>query len=145
MGEALRIVSENDGLVNCDIGLVDAETGEIIELDDDDKPIRAGRDPAWFKGIKKGFRSVKVMKLGLIDYMVLVEIMGRLKYGNRITINQTRLANDLGCSRCSVNRSLAVLEKHVIITRQERNSKGMSEYRLNPAYCWCGMAKNGSK
>jgi predicted DNA-binding protein (UPF0251 family) len=132
--------THDNEFVNTSIGLLDKSTGEIIELDDSNKPVKLlGREPAWFKGFKKGFRSLARLKMGNAELQVLFEIMGRLKYGNHISINQTEWAKNLKISRETISRALSALEKRSIITKQQRNAQS-NDYRLNPAYCWCGAA-----
>lgn len=141
MAESVEAMDDAGRYINTPHGLLDRDSGEIIELGLNDKPIELKREPAWFKGIKKGFNTLSCMKLSSTEMNVLLQVMSRLKYGNLIVINQTDLAEKLGCNRVSVNRAIKSLEKHVILTKQGSGSS-CNEYRLNPAYCWCG---NNSK
>ena len=134
----MNIETNLDRFVNTENGLINLETGEIIELDENGKPKKfEGREPAWFKGIKNGFIELSKMKMAGTDYAVCINIFGRIKYGNHLTINQTKLAEQLDMSRASVNRSLQVLQDRGIIVKIERSSKS-TDYIITKAFCWCG-------
>ena len=134
------IETQENHFVNYEDGLIDTDTGELINLDANDRPVKNGREPSWFKGIKKGFRELSKMDMSAGEMQILLGIMGRLKYGNRIIINQTEWAAEIKCSRESVSRSLAKLEERNIISKLARNPRS-AEFRLNPSYCWCGLER----
>lgn len=117
--------------------LLDVETGEIIKIDSEGRVQKAPKEPAWFKGIKSGFRELSRMDLQLSDIRVAVNLFGRVKYGNKLCLNQTALAEEIGLSRVAVNKSLKALQEHNIIRQLGRSPTGM-EYKIETAYCWCG-------
>jgi len=135
-----------DKYVNTEDGLIDTETGEIIKLDAAGKPIKTGavRAASWFGGIKKGFRMLAKTGLSGNECAVLFDLLGRVRYGNTIIINQGKMAVDLGLSRSSVGRAVQELEKHSIITRMERASTS-GTYKIERAICWCGKLPDAHK
>ena len=57
------IETQENHFVNYEDGLIDTDTGELINLDANDRPVKNGREPSWFKGIKKGFRELSKMNM----------------------------------------------------------------------------------
>lgn len=133
----MRIETDSERFVNVDDGLLDVETGEIIQVDEDGKIQKAPKEPAWFKGIKSGFRQLSKIELQAADLRVAINLFGRVKYGNKLSINQSKLAEELNMNRTTVSLSLKKLQEQSIIRQVGRSPTGM-DYMIERAYCWCG-------
>ena len=128
-----------DRYINTPAGMVDADTGELVEMGENGKPTKQAstRAPIWFKGYRKGFAQLATAGLSASDCAVLFSLMGRVRFGNTLIINQQHIADEVGLSRSSVVRAVAALERHKIILRLERSKKS-GTYKIEKAYCWCG-------
>ncbi len=126
-------MGRNDVVNLDDSGLVvNTDTGEVY--DPEQKP---AREPAWFKGIKKGFRQLARMRLSAAEWAVLADLIGRLKYGNKVVVNQSQMSADLGLSRQSINQALKTLADYKIV-EQFSSAGRIHTYKVNGAYCWLG-------
>ena len=111
--------------------LVNSETGEITNT-------KKVREPSWFKGIRKGFRTLSTLRLSSVECAVFFELAGRLKYGNKCLINQTEMAKTLNYSRQSIGAAIKRLCDLQIITQYDKTAT-MIQFKMNPAYCWIGF------
>lgn len=122
------------------LSVVDTETGEIREVAEI-KYSKLKRKAIWYKGMIMGSARLSVMDLSSSDFKVYHAMLGMMKYGNRVVVNQLKLSESLGIRRETVSRSLGNLEKHKIIEKKGRSPNSIT-YVIGSVYAWCGSDKN---
>lgn len=142
----LTLVSNNDTPIKEEVNsLVSLPSGELMTPDGeilDFVPRKKDRDrgPTWFKAIKPGFKMLANMPITFADRRLLDMMMGHIKYGSRVIVNQTHYANLLGANQATISKSLKQLESLSIISQCERIGV-IRVYKICPAYCWTGPDK----
>ncbi len=122
------------------LSVVDTETGEVHEVAEI-KDTRLKRKAVWYKGMIVGSARLSMMDLSSSDFKVYHAMIGMIKYGNKVVVNQTKLSELLGLRRETVSRSLSSLEKHRIIEKRGRSPNSIT-YIIGSAYAWCGSDAN---
>lgn len=112
------------------VEVVDEDTGEITQ-------VKRNRKAMWYKGVIKANMSIVDMDLAVSDFRVMHWLLGNISYGNRVVVNQGRLADYLKLSRKSVNTSLGKLVKYGIVSKSKRGFTGV-EYVFSSVYVYCG-------
>lgn len=122
------------------LSVVDTETGEVREVTE----IRGTglkRKAVWYKGMIVGSARLSMMDLSSSDFKVYHAMIGMIKYGNRVVVNQTKLSELLRIRRETISRSLSNLEKHNIIEKKGRSPNSIT-YIIGSGYAWCGSDSN---
>lgn len=122
------------------LSVVDTETGEVHEVAEI-KGTGLKRKAVWYKGMIVGSDRLSMMDLSSSDFKVYHAMLGMMKYGNRVVVNQTKLSESLSIRRETVSRSLSSLEKHKIIEKKGRSPNSIT-YIMGSAYTWCGSDAN---
>jgi hypothetical protein len=143
LGDLMVIRADSNRYVNDEYGIIDKETGAYVEFGEDGKPIKSnGREPSWFRGFRDGFGVIaKDDTFKVSELRIFIEILSRLKYGNMLTINQTKWGVTLNMSRESIGRALNSLEKKNVIHRINRGATS-SVWRMKKTFAWCGREDN---
>lgn len=121
------------------LSLIDVSTGEIVEKEV--KRVGLKRKAVWYKGMVMGSTMLSKMDLSASDFRVYHALLGMIKYGNRIVVNQTKLSESLKIRRETVSRSLSCLEKHGVIEKKGRSPNSIT-YIMGSTYAWCGGDSN---
>ena len=124
--------------------VTDKNTGEVL----DRLPVYCPKkDKSLFSDV--GFLGVslnaaKVLsdyKIGETGFRVLLRIVSETGMDNKININQSDLAKQMGLARSNFNRSLKQLIELEIILEDKKEGKSKA-YCLNPKYAWRGSTRN---
>lgn len=122
------------------LSVIDTETGEVHQVGEI-KGTGLKRKATWFKGMIVGSARLSLMDLSSSDFKVYHAMLGMMKYGNRVVVNQTKLSESLSIRRETISRSLSSLEKHRIIERKGRSPNSIT-YIIGSGYVWCGSDVN---
>ena len=125
---------------------IDAKTGEVVDgFVVVVKPkIRNGFTEGWYAmalGIGKIFAH---SELEGSDFKVFFLLLTHLDYENRLLINQSSIAREIGMQRQNVQRSIKKLLELGALLEGPKVGQNRS-YQLNPEFGWKGSAENHKK
>lgn len=95
----------------------------------------------FFMSFLSALGHLAQMKLQGRVLSVLLYLISNMGYENFLTINQSKIATELGMNRAHVSRVLATLLRLGII-EVGYNKLGVKCYRLSPDFGWRGDSNN---
>lgn len=137
---------------------IDQETAEEIEeilkekYEKDEKQISifyGKKYPKWLPDFVMLFQCVNVTlskELYPSSCKILLYFLGKMVYGNFVSMMQDEIADELEMSRTTVWRSLKQLKEYNIVLSSKHQSfdSRSNEYYLNPYTAWRGTFKRRS-
>ena len=149
-------------------GLVDKQTGEVVDAIPILVPRRHKLGTGFFMGIQEAFvdlakKSKKEKKdkkdkkdkknkdkkdsneLSGDAWRILFFLLGRLEYENHLRVGQSEIVRELGMHKSSVSRALKLLTDRGILQPTGEKAGRSSFYKLDTQLAWRGKARNRPK
>lgn len=121
--------------------VIDGNTGEILV----DKKPRKKFTKGWVMLFQDDFESIVDNKnISKASLRVLLKLMCKMKFGNKISIRQSELANELGLYPSDVSKAIKQLSNEGIIACETKVSN-VKEYALTKHYAWKGSVESYQK
>lgn len=127
-------------VANARVGLVDKETGEVI---DDGSLIyvpKRVRIKGFFMGMQEGFESLAKRKIGAEALNVLMLLIGRMDFENVTRMTHKEIGEALTMKRQNVSRALKALHQAGVVEPGEHCA-----LHLHSDYGWKGSVQNMRK
>jgi DNA-binding transcriptional ArsR family regulator len=122
-------------------GLVDKQTGEVVDAIPILVPRRRKLGPEFFMGIQKSFVALARFDLSRDTLRILLYVLGRMEYENHVRVGQSEMARDLEMHKSTVSRALKQLAEEGIL--KPTTPFGRSTfYQLDTQLAWRGKARN---
>jgi DNA-binding transcriptional ArsR family regulator len=126
-------------------GVVDKQTGEVLDGFPILVPRRKRLGEGFFMGIQAAFVNLATRKLTHDGLRVLLYFLGRMEYENHIRISQSDVVRELSLDKSRVSRAIKrLLDEHILLPTEERIGRSRF-YQLNPEYAWKGKVRNRPK
>jgi DNA-binding transcriptional ArsR family regulator len=124
-------------IANRRVGLVDKESGEVIE---DGSLIYVPpkvRIKGFFMGMQLGFESMAKAKLKSEALKVMLLMLGRMDYENEVRLTQKQISEILSMKKQNVSRAMRALREAGVIDAQDENRI----VRFFPDFVWRGKVQ----
>lgn len=128
-------------IANARVGLVDKESGEVIEEGSLIYVPRKARIKGFFMGMQIGFEDLAKAKLNGEAMSVMMLLISRMDYENEIRITQTQIGEILSMKKQNVSRAMKALREVGAIDDPDANKI----VRLSPDIGWKGKVQNKEK
>ena len=92
-------------VANARVGLIDKETGEVIDEGSLIYVQKRVRIKGFFMGMQEGFESLAKRRIGAEALNVLMFLIGRMGYENITRMTHKEIAEPLAMKRQNVNRN----------------------------------------
>ncbi|WP_420129948.1 helix-turn-helix transcriptional regulator [Longimicrobium sp.] len=123
-------------------GLVDKETGEVMDALPMLVPRRRKLGEGFFMGLQAAFVLLAQQKLTHDACRVLFYFLGRMEYENHVRISQSEVVAKLGMDKSRVSRAVKkLIEKKILAPSQEKMGRSVF-YKVNSEYVWRGKVRN---
>lgn len=140
-------------------GLVDKQTGEVVDAIPILVPRRHKLGTGFFMGIQEAFvdlaRTCRKDKnaedeedrkdLSADAWRILFFLLGRLEYENHLRVGQSEIVRALDMHKSSVSRALRQLTRRGILKPTGEKAGRSSFYKLDTDLAWRGKARNRPK
>lgn len=127
-------------VANARVGLIDKETGEVIDEGSLIYVQKRVRIKGFFMGMQEGFESLAKRRIGAEALNVLMFLIGRMGYENITRMTHKEIAEPLAMKRQNVTRALKTLQKVGVIEPGEHHA-----LHLHTDYGWKGSVQNMRK
>ncbi len=124
-------------VANARVGLVDKETGEVIDEGSLIYVPKKVRIKGFFMGMQDGFESLAKRKIGAEALNVLMLLIGRMDYQNVTRMTHKEIGEALTMKRQNVSRALKALHEEGVIEPGEHCA-----LHLHSDYGWKGSIQN---
>lgn len=137
----MQLINERTGrrcaLKNSRVGIVDKETGEVIDEGGLIFVPKKIRIKGFFMGMQEGFEYLAKFKLKGEALNVLLLLISRMDYENVIRISQREVAEILSMKKQNVSRAMKTLREAGVIDPGEFHA-----VQLSPDIGWKGKVQN---
>jgi DNA-binding transcriptional ArsR family regulator len=123
-------------------GMVDKETGEVVDALPMLVPRRRKLGEGFFMGLQAAFVTLAQRKLTHDACRVLFFFLGRMEYENHIRVTQSEVVAKLGMDKSRVSRAIKVLVEQGIVAPTEEKMGRSVFYKVNSEYVWRGKVRN---
>lgn len=130
-------IKSKSAIANSRVGIVDKETGEVIDEGSLIYVPRKVRITGFFMAMQDGLEYVAKSKLKGEALSVLMLLMSRMTYENEIRISQTEVGEVLSMKRQNVSRAIKALREAGVLDATENRS-----LFLSPDIGWKGKVQN---
>lgn len=127
----------NSKLANSRVGLVDRESGEVIEDGSLIYVPRKVRIKEFFMGMQWGFEELARAKLNGEALNVMLLMLGRMDYENEVRLTQKEIGEILSMSKQNVSRAMKALREAKVIDAPDANRI----VRFQPGIVWRGKVQ----
>jgi hypothetical protein len=127
-------------IVNGRVGLLDNESGEVIDGGNLIYVPRKVRIKGFFMGMQDGFEYLAKAKLKGEAMSVLMLLMSRMDYGNEIRLTQKEIGETLSMKKQNVSRAMKALREVGVLDPDEPHL-----VHLNASIGWKGKVQNMRK
>lgn len=127
-------------VANSRVGLVDKETGEVIDEGSLIYVPKRVRIKGFFMGMQEGFESLAKRKIGAEALNVLMLLIGRMDFENVTRMTHKEIGEALTMKRQNVSRALKALHEAGVVEPGEHCA-----LRLHADYGWKGSVQNMRK
>jgi hypothetical protein len=127
-------------MANARVGLVDKETGEVIDEGSLIYVPKKVRIKGFFMGMQDGFESLAKRKIGAEALNVLMLLIGRMEYENVIRLSNKEIGEALNMKRQNVSRAMKTLQVAGVIEPGEHHA-----FHFHSDYGWKGSVQNMRK
>jgi hypothetical protein len=124
-------------VANARVGLVDKETGEVIDEGSLIYVPKKVRIKGFFMGMQDGFEFLAKRKMGAEALNVLMLLIGRMDYQNVTRMTHKEIGEALTMKRQNVSRALKALHEAGVIEPGEHCA-----LHLHSDYGWKGSVQN---
>ena len=124
-------------IANGRVGIVDKETGEVIDEGSLIYVPKKVRITGFFMAMQDGLEYVAKSKLKGEALSVLMLLLSRMTYENEIRISQTEVGDILSMKRQNVSRAIKALREAGVLDETENRS-----IFLSPDIGWKGKVQN---
>ncbi len=124
-------------MANARVGLIDKETGEVIDEGSLIYVQKRVRIKGFFMGMQEGFESLAKRKIGAEALNVLMLLIGRMGYENVTRLTHKEIGEALTMKRQNVSRALKALHEAGVIEPGEHCA-----LHLHSDYGWKGSVQN---
>jgi len=124
-------------VANARVGLVDKETGEVLDEGSLIYVPRRVRIKGFFMGMQEGFEGLAKRKLGAEALNVLMLLMGRMDFENVTRMTHKEIGEALTMKRQNVSRALKALQAAGVIEPGQHYA-----IHLHSDYGWKGSVSN---
>lgn len=124
-------------IANARVGLVDKDTGEVIDEGSLIYVPKKVRIKGFFMGMQDGFEFLAKRKMGAEALNVLLLLMGRMDYQNVTRMTHKEIGEALTMKRQNVSRALKALHEVGVIEPGEHFA-----LHLHSDYGWKGSVQN---
>jgi hypothetical protein len=124
-------------VANARVGLIDKETGEVIDEGSLIYVQKRVRIKGFFMGMQEGFESLAKLRIGSEALNVLMLLIGRMGYENVTRMTHREIGEVLAMKRQNVTRALKTLRKVGVIEPGEHHA-----IHLHTDYGWKGSVQN---
>lgn len=128
-------------IANARVGLVDKESGEVIEEGSLIYVPRRARIKGFFMGMQLGFEDLAKANLSGEALRVMMLLLSRVDYENEIRITQKQIGEVLAMKQQNVSRAMKALREAGAIDDPDANRI----VRLSPDIGWKGKVQNKEK
>lgn len=127
-------------MANARVGLIDKETGEVIDEGSLIYVQKRVRIKGFFMEMQEGFESLAKRRIGAEALNVLMLLIGRMGYENVTRMTHREIGEVLAMKRQNVTRALKTLQKAGVIEPSEHHA-----LHLHTDYGWKGSVQNMRK
>lgn len=124
-------------VANARVGLVDKETGEVLDEGSLIYVPKRVRIKGFFMGMQEGFEGLAKRKLGAEALNVLMLLMGRMDFENVTRMTHKEIGEALTMKRQNVSRALKALQAAGVIEPGQHCA-----LHLHSDYGWKGSVSN---
>ena len=129
--------SSKSAIANARVGIIDKETGEVIDEGSLIYVPKKVRIKGFFMGMQEGFENIAKFKLKGEELNVLLLWISRMDYENIIRVSQKEIADVLGMKKQNVSRAMKTLRVAGVIDPGEFHA-----VHLSPDIGWKGSVQN---
>lgn len=139
----MQVEQKNDvrtskaAVANARVGLVDKETGEVLDEGSLIYVPRRVRIKGFFMGMQEGFEGLAKRKLGAEALNVLMLLMGRMDFENVTRLTHKEIGEALAMKRQNVSRALKALQAAGVIEPGQHYA-----IHLHSDYGWKGSVSS---
>lgn len=126
-------------------GLVDKQTGEVVDAIPILVPRRHRMGTGFFMGLQEAFVDLARTELSHDAWRILFFLLGRLEYENHVRVGQSAIVRELGIHKSSVSRALKLLTERGVLRPTGEKVGRSSFYKLDTELAWRGKARNRPK
>ena len=129
--------SSKSAIANARVGIIDKETGEVIDEGSLIYVPKKIRIKGFFMGMQEGFEYLAKFKFNGEALNVLLLLISRMDYENVIRISQSQVAQILSMKKQNVSRAMKVLRVAGVIDPGDFHA-----VHLSPDIGWKGSVQN---